>query len=68
MRTSILFTVIISNEEYAKTVSHRDEFAARFADGWFVERSFGKPLGNYRIFFVVEIYENFISKNKKMII
>lgn len=38
-------TVIVSRVDFAKEVLSRDEFSHRFADGWFVERSFGKCLG-----------------------
>lgn len=50
------FLVIISSAEYARAVCCREEFAARFADGWFVERSFGKALGNLLNF--IKVYQN----------
>jgi hypothetical protein len=41
--------VIVSSSEYSREILCREEFSDRFADGWFLERQFGKPLGKNNI-------------------
>ncbi|CAG7816358.1 unnamed protein product [Allacma fusca] len=66
LKFGINHAIIVGSSKYVKEVFCREEFTHRYADDWFTERSFGKPLG--LIFINDEPYKkikNFTVRNLK---